>query len=104
MLPIMNGLTLYRKLRGSKARQIPILMLTARDTLPNRLSAFDAGADDYLVKPFALEEHTACLDALIKRNCPKPEQLLRVADLELDLDTMTVRRAGQVVEPNRPCM
>jgi DNA-binding response OmpR family regulator len=69
-------------------------MLTARDTLADKLAGFEAGTDDYLVKPFALQELWARLEALVRRAAPPTTGLLRVADLELDPGTRTVRRAG----------
>ncbi|HEY1075461.1 MAG TPA: response regulator transcription factor [Fontimonas sp.] len=84
MLPSMDGLTLCRKLRLEAKRDTPVLMLTARDTLPDKLAGFDAGADDYLVKPFALQELHARLVSLYRRSQTKSAQLLRVGDLTLD--------------------
>ena len=104
VLPGMDGLTLCRKMRESASRELPVLMLTARDTLPDKLSGFDAGADDYLVKPFALEELAVRLNALAKRNRPASAAVLRLADLEFDLGTMTVHRAGRLIELNRVCL
>lgn len=104
MMPGMDGLTLCRKFRESDARQIPVLMLTARDALPDKLSGFESGADDYLVKPFALQELLARIYALLKRNRQASDNLLKVADLELDTGTMVVRRAGKQIEINRTCV
>jgi DNA-binding response OmpR family regulator len=101
MLPGMDGLTLCKKLRDEAERQTPILMLTARDTLDNKLEGFDAGADDYLVKPFALQELAARLSALAKRARNIPKSKLQVADLELDTGTMEVHRGGHPIELNR---
>lgn len=103
MLPGMDGLTLCRKYRESGARQIPVLMLTARDALPDKLSGFEAGADDYLVKPFALQELAARMQALLKRHQPLVSQVLKVADLELDTGTLVVKRTGKPIEINRIC-
>ena len=66
--PGMDGLTFCRELRGKGERQTPVLMLTARDTLADKLKGFDAGADDYLVKPFAMQELDARLVALVRRS------------------------------------
>ncbi len=104
MLPGMDGLTLCRNLREKADKHTPILMLTARDTLPDKLAGFDAGTDDYLVKPFALEELEARLLALVKRHGPKTPNRLQVADLEVDLLTMSVKRAGRSIELNRACL
>lgn len=104
MLPGMDGLTFCRKLRKEGGKQIPILMLTARDTLEDKLAGFDAGTDDYLVKPFALEELAARLYALVRRTKSTEYTRIRIADLELDTGSMKVFRAGQPIELNRACM
>ena len=104
MLPFMDGLTLCRKLREEAEKYTPVLMLTARDTLLDKLSGFDAGTDDYLVKPFALEELSARLHALVKRTVQNPQTMLRVDDLVINTGTMIVRRAGQHIELNRACL
>jgi DNA-binding response OmpR family regulator len=101
MLPGMDGLTLSSKLRSEADNQTPILMLTARDTLADKLEGFGAGADDYLVKPFALEELAARLDALVRRTDNLVRSLLRVADLEVDMGKMAVQRAGYPIVLNR---
>ena len=101
MLPGMDGLTFCRKLRKEGEKQTPILMLTARDTLSDKLEGFDAGADDYLVKPFELEEVSARLQALVRRSDHAKKKILRVSDLEIDLGKMQVQRAGRPVELNR---
>lgn len=94
-MPGMDGLTACRKLRKEADKQIPVLMLTARDTLDDKLAGFDSGADDYLVKPFALQELLARLQALSKRGREsKPEQL-QVADLVFNPKSLDVSRAGQ---------
>ena len=97
MLPGGNGFDLCRELR---AREIgtPILMLTARDTVDDRVAGLEVGADDYLTKPFAFRELLARVRALgRRRGAPLPETL-RVADLEVDLDAQRVRRAGKSIE------
>ena len=104
MLPVMDGLTFCQKLRKEGRKQTPVLMLTARDTLDDKLAGFESGTDDYLVKPFALEELTARLQALVKRSVSYAPEILRVGDLELDTGGMKVRRAGQIIELNRVCM
>lgn len=104
MLPGMDGLTFCRSLREDARKPTPVLMLTARDTLSDKLQGFRAGADDYLVKPFALEELAARIAALVRRTDLPPEDLLRVADLEVDMGKMKVRRAGRPVELNRACL
>jgi DNA-binding response OmpR family regulator len=97
MLPGGNGFDLCRELR---AREIgtPILMLTARDTVDDRVAGLEVGADDYLTKPFAFRELLARVRALgRRRGAPLPETL-RVADLEVDLEAQRVRRAGKSIE------
>ena len=97
MLPGGNGFDLCRELR---AREIgtPILMLTARDTVDDRVAGLEVGADDYLTKPFAFRELLARVRALgRRRGAPLPETL-RVADLEVDLEAHRVRRAGKSIE------
>ena len=104
MLPGMDGLTFCRKLRKEADRKIPVLMLTARDTLSDKLEGFDAGADDYLVKPFALEELAARIGALARRGDQTSTSRLCVADLEVDTGKMQVQRAGRKIELNRACL
>ncbi len=103
MLPGMDGLTFCRKLKENAAKNTPVLMLTARDTLSDKLEGFRAGADDYLVKPFALEELAARIRVLVRRKATPSQDLLRVADLEIDIGKMRVQRAGRPVELNRTC-
>ncbi len=104
MLPGMDGKTLCSRLRDSPARHLPVLMLTARDTLDDKLSGFDAGADDYLVKPFALQELEARIYALANRARQGLETALFLGDLMMDTQAMTVTRAGQPIHLNRACM
>lgn len=100
MLPGMDGLSFCHKLRADAGLSTPVLMLTARDTLDDKLKGFAAGADDYLVKPFALQELHARLQALYKRSHGKTGNLLTVADLTLNRFTLQVHRAGQRVDVN----
>jgi len=100
MLPGLGGLEFCSKLRQEAGKETPVLMLTARDTLADKLAGFDAGADDYLVKPFALQELEARVRALGKRGQPLEPQTLKVADLELDNQTLTVTRDGQRITLN----
>ena len=93
MLPGIGGLDLCRRFRTESSLSVPILLLTALDTLEDKLAGFEAGADDYLVKPFALEELGARLLALGRRGRVESRRLL-VGDLELNLSTSVVRRAG----------
>jgi len=104
MLPGMDGITLCKRFREEADKQTPILMLTARDTLNDKLIGFDSGADDYLVKPFALEELSARITALAKRGLNAQKSTLIVEDLELNLGTMTVTREGKPIELNRACL
>lgn len=99
-LPGMDGLEVSRKLRNEARKQTPILMLTARDTLDNKLAGFESGADDYLVKPFALQEVEVRLAALARRGKGMQTRELQVADLEYNLDTLEVRRAGKLLQLN----
>ncbi|AHI68632.1 response regulator transcription factor [Burkholderia thailandensis] len=104
-LPGMDGLTLCRKLREEIRRDTPVLMLTARDTLDDKLAGFVHGADDYLVKPFSLKEVAARLGALIKRYRGQVTQAaLCRADVRLDLQTLTVERAGRPVKMPPKCL
>jgi two-component system, OmpR family, response regulator MprA len=93
MMPELDGYQVCRALRDS-GDSVPILMLTARDELDQRVKGLDAGADDYLVKPFALEELLARLRALIRRSVPDDEGVLRFAELELDLNLYEARVNG----------
>ncbi len=104
MLPGMDGLTFCRKLREQGTKQIPILMLTARDTLSDKLEGFEAGADDYLVKPFELQELEARLGALVRRAGQLRQKHLQVGDLQVDMGKMAVQRAGYPIELNRTSM
>ena len=104
MLPGMDGLSFCHKLRNEAKVETPVLMLTARDTLDDKLKGFAAGADDYLIKPFALQELHARLQALYKRSHGKTDNLLTVADLTLNKSTLQVHRAGQRVEINPACL
>jgi DNA-binding response OmpR family regulator len=92
-LPVMDGLEVCRRLRSGIAPRIPVLMLTAADLLDDRLTGFAAGADDYMVKPFALSELLARLRALVRRSSAlSPSSVLRLHDLELNPSTREVRR------------
>ena len=104
MLPGMDGLSFCQKLRTDAKLDTPVLMLTARDTLDDKLKGFAAGADDYLVKPFALQELHARLQALYKRSHGKTDNLLTVADLTLNKSTLQVHRGGQRLDVNPACL
>lgn len=98
LLPELDGLSVCRAVRG-QGICTPILMLTARDAVDDRVAGLDAGADDYLVKPFALKEVLARLRALVRRTDDGPRTpVLHVADLELDTRTHCVRRGGRTIE------
>src|SRR5690606_19575352 len=100
MLPGLDGIELCRRLRAEGHSSTPVLMLTARDQLEDKLSGFEAGADDYLVKPFSVKELEVRLKALAKRGRRGDGRQLRVADLEYNRDTLEARRAGQRLELN----
>jgi two-component system response regulator MprA len=100
LMPEVDGLDVCRRLR-ERGDALPILMLTARDTVDNRVQGLDAGADDYLVKPFALEELLARLRALLRRSSPDDDGVLRYAGLELDLNLYEARVDGRSVRLTR---
>jgi|SRR5215510_4921145 len=97
MLPQMDGLQLLRTLRA-RGRKMPVLLLTARDAVDERVRGLDAGADDYLTKPFAFTELPARLRALLRRPPLQTETVVRVADLALDTARHDVRRAGRLID------
>jgi len=100
LMPGVDGIDVCKRLRRG-GNQLPILMLTARAEVENRVAGLDAGADDYVTKPFALEELLARLRALLRRAAPEPSEVLRFADLELDPGTREVRRDGEAIELTR---
>ena len=100
MLPGMDGYQLCQKLRQEADNNTPIIMLTARDALDDRLVGLNAGADDYLVKPFALSELVARIEAVLRRSSGTNKRVLEVADLRYDLETLEVSRAGQLLKLN----
>ncbi len=97
MLPRLDGSELIRRMRRTNA-EVPVLVLTARDRVVDKIANFEAGADDYLTKPFALAELVVRVKALLRRGPVARQNVLRVADLELDRVAHTVRRAGQPVK------
>jgi DNA-binding response OmpR family regulator len=97
MLPRRDGLSVLAELRR-RGKSTHVLLLTARDTVADRVQGLRAGADDYLVKPFALEELLARIEALCRRACGTAQNELRVGDLEIDPVARRVRRAGQPIE------
>jgi DNA-binding response OmpR family regulator len=96
MLPRLDGYTVCRRLRAER-RNVPVLMLTARDTIDDRVAGLDNGADDYLIKPFAFRELLARVRALLRRDGLSKDPVLRVGDLEVDTVSHEVRRAGKPV-------
>lgn len=103
-LPLLNGYELCRAIREQNST-VPVLMLTAMGTTDDKLSGFDSGADDYIVKPFDIKELLARVRVFLKRSSQKPgakdvahNNLLRIADLEMNLDTKEVRRADKKIE------
>jgi two-component system, OmpR family, response regulator MprA len=101
MLPVMNGIDVARRIRRAEAveglKPLPMLMLTARDAVPDRIAGLDAGADDYLVKPFSLDELLARLRALLRRGATasdaRPHEVLVFEDLQIDLGTRMANRS-----------
>lgn len=100
MLPRRDGLSVCKELRARR-RTTPILMLTARDAVPDRVRGLELGADDYLPKPFDFTEFVARVRALLRRDKIHKTTLIRIADLEIDTTTTVVRRAGEVVQLTR---
>ncbi|WP_447752721.1 response regulator transcription factor [Pseudomonas nicosulfuronedens] len=100
MLPGLDGFTLCRRLREDARRDTPVIMLTARDQLDDRLQGFRSGADDYLLKPFALSELAARIEAVLRRSQGGGRRELQVADLSYNLDTLEVIRAGKPLKLN----
>jgi DNA-binding response OmpR family regulator len=101
MLPGIDGISVCRQLRSSSSARVPILMLTAKDLIADKVEGFEAGADDYLVKPFSLAELDVRLKALIRRSKPsEPQRTLSVGDLKFDLDTLEAERNGMPIKLN----
>jgi two-component system copper resistance phosphate regulon response regulator CusR len=97
MLQVLNGWQVLARLREA-SRKTLVLMLTARDSVHERVRGFELGADDYLVKPFAFSELLARVRSLLRRSTPRPQETLRMADLEIDLLRQRTTRAGQKIE------
>lgn len=97
LLPGLDGLEVVHRLRTA-GDQVPILMLTARDAVPDRVKGFETGADDYLVKPFAHEELLARIKALLRRNQAEHHEVLRYTDVELDTGTRMAHRGPREIE------
>jgi two-component system, OmpR family, response regulator MprA len=101
LMPGVDGLEVCRRLRAT-GNHVPVLMLTARDEVENRVAGLDAGADDYVTKPFALEELLARVRALLRRTADTDgDEVLSFADLTLDLGTREVRRGARTIELTR---
>jgi len=100
LMPGIDGLEVARRVRRAGNR-VPVLMLTAREEVQDRVAGLDAGADDYLTKPFALEELVARLRALLRRSTDGGGEFLRFADLELNTGTREVSRGGDAIELTR---
>ncbi len=100
MLPGIDGYQVCKRLREDAGRDTPIIMLTARDALDDRLQGLKSGADDYLIKPFALSELVARIEAVLRRSQGTRKQKLQVGDLQYDLDTLQATRAGQPLRLN----
>ena len=97
MLPFKDGITLTKELRGAKI-ETPILLLTAKDKIQDKVDGLDAGAEDYLTKPFAFEELLARIRALLRRNVSSKSVLLKAGDLVLDTQSHKVTRGNKVVD------
>jgi two-component system, OmpR family, response regulator MprA len=100
LMPGVDGLEVCRRIRGTGSK-LPVLMLTARTEVEDRVAGLDAGADDYVTKPFALEELLARVRALLRRTTDDGGEVLRFADLELDPGTREVKRADRQIELTR---
>ena len=96
MLPDLDGLEVCRRLRAASP-DLPVLMLTAKDAIPDRVAGLDAGADDYVVKPFAFDELLARVKALLRRSHSQPQPVLQFSDLTLDTSTREARRGQRAI-------
>jgi two-component system, OmpR family, copper resistance phosphate regulon response regulator CusR len=94
MIPRLDGWQVLTRLRQA-GRQTPVLFLTARDAVHERVQGFELGADDYMVKPFAFSELLARVRSLLRRTPPRPQETIRIADLEIDMLRQRATRAGQ---------
>jgi DNA-binding response OmpR family regulator len=96
MLPIIDGMTILKKIRKAGIKT-PVLMLTAKDTIMDKVSGLDSGADDYLTKPFAFEELLARMRALLRRNTEVKTSVIMIGDLTIDIVTHEVKRKGKYI-------
>ena len=96
MMPRLDGLSVLRKLRKG-GNPVPVLLLTAKDAVSDRVQGLDAGADDYLTKPYAFEEMLARIRALVRRNSTEKSDVLTVGDLSVELSTKRVMRGGKEI-------
>ena len=94
MLPIVDGMTILKKIRKAGVRT-PVLMLTAKDALTDKVSGLDSGADDYLTKPFLFEELLARIRALLRRNSEAKTSMIEIGDLVINMDSHEVKRRGR---------
>lgn len=101
-LPQINGIELCKRMREQLALNTPIIMLTARIDIQDKLASFENGADDYLAKPFEMPELLARLQVLVKRNKPRGQQLV-IGDLSFDTKSLVVKRENQVIDLNASC-
>jgi len=97
LLPIKDGVTIVKEMRAKKI-ETPVLMLTAKSSVDNRVEGLDAGADDYLVKPFAFEELLARIRSLMRRGGPEKTTVLKVSDLQLDTIKHIAQRGERIIE------
>lgn len=97
MLPVHNGLAVLKRMR-EQGNATPVLLLTARDAIGDRVAGLDAGADDYLVKPFSFEELSARVRALLRRHTEQKSTTLSFADLQMDTISRQVKRGGQILD------
>ena len=99
MLPALSGMEVLRRLR--RESQVPVIMLTARDTVVDKVSGLDSGADDYITKPFAIEELLARIRSALRKRAPMPTRTLRAGSLVMDTDRHAVTMQGTAVELTR---
>lgn len=97
MMPVEDGLSVLKKMRG-RNDSTPVILLTAKDSIEDRVKGLDAGANDYLVKPFAFEELVARIRVLLRKPADTPKTCYTVGDLEVHMDTQQVRRGGREIK------